>query len=157
MQQHYTNDTDAPKYVGGKLIPPGETRLVDVPVIAASAAAAEVPQDPLLALAAGRVADITAALPNLDAEQVDVLLAAENGRVGGPRKTLIQALELRKLEIIDVAKRLADEAAARAAAAEGSDSAPSDHGAEGAATGADDGGKAADDAGNAGPTAGLQG
>lgn len=153
MQQHYTNDTDAPKYVGGKLIPPGETRLVDVPVIAAGVAVAEAPQDPLLMLATGKVTDITAALPNLDADQVDVLLATENGRAGGPRKTLIQALELRKLEIIDVAKRLADEAAALAAAGSGLDPAAGDHSAAG---GAGDGGTAADDAGNAGNTADPQ-
>lgn len=153
MQQHYTNDTDAPQYVGGKLIPPGETRLVDVPVIAASVAVAEAPQDPLLMLASGKVTDITSALPNLDANQVDVLLTAENGRAGGPRKTLIQALELRKLEIIDVAKRLADEAAAAAAAVGGSDPATSDHDAAGDAG---DGGTVADDAGSAGNSADPQ-
>lgn len=154
MQQHYTNDTDKPQYVGGKLVPPGETRLVDVPVITVGDAVAEAPQDPLLVLAAGKVTDITAVLPNLDTEQVDVLLAAENGRKGGPRTTLVQALELRKLEIIDVAKRLAEEKAAGSADGQGA----GDPDATGDAGDVGDAGTSDPDAtGDAGKTADPQG
>lgn len=100
MQQHYTNDTDKPQYVGGKLVPAGETRLVDLPLIA-TPAAAQAPQDPLRALAAGKVTDIVAALPTLDIAAVDQLQQIEEAR-DKPRSTLIQALELRRLEIINV-------------------------------------------------------
>ncbi len=101
MQQHYTNDTCKPQYVGGKLIPPGETRLVDLPTVAAAPAAAEPAADPLVLLSKRKVTDIVAALPSLASDDIDKLLALERAH-DKPRTTLVQALELRKLEIIDM-------------------------------------------------------
>ncbi len=117
MQQHYTNTTEQPQYVGGKLIPPGETRLVDMPTIVAAPAPAATAEDRMVVLAKSKVSDIVAALPDLATADIDQLLAHENAQPK-PRTTLVQALELRKLEIIDLGKNSGGDGTGEAATSE---------------------------------------
>lgn len=136
MQMHYTNETDGPRYVGGILVPAGATRLVPADAIIVQPAAVSPPTDqanPLAVLVAGKVTEIIAALPGLSEDQVETLLQLERDKGDKARKTLIEAMELRKLEALDMRIQAERDAAAAQAAAQG-DGAP---GADGAA-GTDD-------------------
>lgn len=92
----YHNTTDTPRYVGGVLVEAGQTRMVPAmavnpPAAAAPAApAADGHDDALLALLDGNTAEITEALPGLDAAQLDALeLAEANGKT---RKGVLAAI-----------------------------------------------------------------
>lgn len=96
----YTNTSKAGHYVGNVFVPAGATRTVDGRLLPPAAPAAEpAAADPLEALAGEPVKELIAALPNLSAEQCDRLLELE--RAGKNRSTAIQAIELRKLELVD--------------------------------------------------------
>lgn len=97
----FTNTADHPVYSpDGKLVPPGETRMID----AAHAPAADpTPEpDPLLGLLDNPVAEIVPHLAALGREQLAALRAAEVD--GKTRKTLMEAIDLRILEVEDAAK-----------------------------------------------------
>ena len=105
MRTPYTNTEDHAVYVGGQLIPAGETRQVELHT-AVDAPAADAPVDPQAALKQlleGKVGEIVPALPGLSDEDLDAALALENAGAK-PRKTLVEALELARLERIDLGK-----------------------------------------------------
>lgn len=92
------NNTNTALWVGGQMVPPGETRLLPahhVPAhlhpAAPSAAPAPPPADPLTELLAGSVKDVVAALPGLDAEQLMELEGLEGLREA-PRKGVLEAV-----------------------------------------------------------------
>lgn len=102
MKKHVTNDTDKPKYVGDILIPPGGTRLVEVLEESAEETAAPAdPLDVLRAMLAGKVTDITAALPGLSVFQIDNLLVLEREKGEKARSTLVTALEAAALARVE--------------------------------------------------------
>lgn len=108
----YTNTTQADIYVGNVRIPAGGTRTVDSNLLPAEPTAEASPTaDPLTALAGGKVTEVIAALPGLDEARLEQLAEIERG--GKNRATLIEAIELAKLERVDQA------AAAQSAAAQG--------------------------------------
>lgn len=108
----YTNTSKAGHYIGNVFVPAGGTRTVDGRLLAPAAASPiEAVDDPMKQLAAGPVAAIIAALPTLDAAACEALLGFE--RENKKRSTAIEAIELRKLEILD-----AEEQARKAAEAE---------------------------------------
>lgn len=114
----YTNTTNTGHYVGNVFVPANGTRTVDGRLLPpASAAPAAAPDDPLKLLASGPVKDVVAALPTLDAASCDALLEIE--RANKNRPSAVEAIELRKLEIVDAAEQeeLARKAAEEAAAA----------------------------------------
>ena len=92
------NNTDTPLWVGGQMVPAGETRLLPAHHVPAhlwpapAAAPAEPPPVDLLAeLLAGNVKDVVAALPGLDAEQLMELEGLEGLREA-PRKGVLEAV-----------------------------------------------------------------
>ncbi len=107
----YTNTSNAGHYIGNVFVPAGATRTVDGRLLAPQAASAPISEDPLAALAAGPVKGIIEALPGMDGTACDALLELE--RANKKRPSAIEAIELRKLEIID-----AEEEARKAAEAE---------------------------------------
>ncbi len=112
MRKPYTNDSEAPIYVGGVLILAGETRVVDVHE--PTEAVAEKPEDPqaaLKALVAGKAPDLIAALPGIGDADLTALLELEQAK-SNPRSTVVAAIEAAKLDrqklVEEAAKRLAD-------------------------------------------------
>lgn len=104
----YHNNTDSPRYVGGVLIQPGQSRMVPANAVAAPSPAEPPPaaaghDDALLALLDGNTAEITEALPGLDAAQLEALELAEAR--GKTRKGVLAA-------IADARQALQDEAEA---------------------------------------------
>lgn len=101
----FHNSTDKGMYVGNVFIPAGGTRTVDAallpPAQETPAEASPDAGDPIAALAAGKVTEIVAALPGLDADQLKALDAAE--RAGKNRTTVLEAIALRQLEVEDQA------------------------------------------------------
>lgn len=99
----YTNTTDAPAYVAGILIPPGETRMVEAIQLAkpvpmpASKPAPDAPVPVLLDILDNSVKDITAALSDLDATQLDELETAEQN--GKTRKGVLEAIAAARIEL----------------------------------------------------------
>lgn len=99
----YTNTTDAPAYVAGILIQPGETRMVEALQLAkpapmpAAAPAPDAPPPVLLDILDGSVKDITSALPQLSAEQLDELETAEQN--GKTRKGVLEAIAAARIEL----------------------------------------------------------
>lgn len=95
----FTNTGTTPVYSSdGKLVPPGETRMVDQ--LAPPPAPEGTPEpEPLLGLLDNNIAEIVPHLANLDRTALDTLMAAE--RAGKTRKTLIEAIELRIMEVDD--------------------------------------------------------
>lgn len=103
--KHIENTTSAPIFVGGKLIPPGTGRDIDVAFLppehrdgAPSTPADESPS--LHALVVGLLArpvkEITAELPSLTQEALDMLLEAEQGGAK-PRTSLVAAIEAERI------------------------------------------------------------
>jgi hypothetical protein len=96
----HTNTSDAPAYVAGVLLRPGETRLVDARLLPASpeyaspSPAAPAPTspapDPLLDILDGPVREIAAGLAALSDAELTTLEAAE--RAGKTRKGVIDAI-----------------------------------------------------------------
>lgn len=112
----YTNPLDVAVYIGGVCVPARGTRTVDGALLPPAAALAPPsPEHPLLALAGGSVKAIVAAIPDLADDDLDQLIEIE--RAGKDRSTLVEALELAKLERVDQREQ-ADAAAKEAAAAE---------------------------------------
>lgn len=105
----FTNTGKTPIYSSdGQLVQPGESCMVTVFAEAEAGEATPEP-DPLLGLLDNGVKDIVPHLVNLDIEALDRLLEAE--KAGKTRKSLIEALELRKMEAEDAAKLAAAETA----------------------------------------------
>lgn len=102
MQKAITNDTFAPMFVNGTMIPPGETRVFTDDEIPpehreeAPPPAEEAPRDRLAEIAEMSVKLIIAVLADLTDEELDRLKAIEEG--DKQRKTLIAAIEEAKLE-----------------------------------------------------------
>ncbi|WP_290906208.1 hypothetical protein [Aquabacterium sp.] len=95
MEQYVENNSNAPMYVGNTMIPPGEGKLVDVPMRATAPAAAE-PRGPNLVERMATfldrpVKDIVPDLPELTHEALQ--LAESQEAAGQNRKTLITALQ----------------------------------------------------------------
>lgn len=101
MRVPIENNGQMPIYVGGVMIPPGETRHFEddmlPPEFRAPAEVQEEPEalDPLLAVRNGTVDHIKLGLPDLNDEELDRLemLEAE----GKARKTLIEAIAEERL------------------------------------------------------------
>jgi hypothetical protein len=94
----YTNDTAAPVYVGGLLVKPGQTRMIDpadapnyaAALAAGQATAAGEPENPTLKLLDRPVKDILPELPALTDAQLDELEAGEAD--GKTRKGVLEAI-----------------------------------------------------------------
>lgn len=99
----YTNTTDAAAYVAGILIQPGETRMVEALQLAepapmpATKPAPSAPVPVLLDILDGSVKDITAALAELSAAQLDELETAEQN--GKTRKGVLEAIAAARIEL----------------------------------------------------------
>lgn len=118
----FTNTGNTPIYsADGKLVPPGETRMIDAPLAPAAEATPE--PDPVLGLLDNKIEDIVPHLAGMDGDALARLLKAEQD--GKTRKTLIGAIELRIMEVEDAAK-LAAAAAADQGAGEGAGQASGD-------------------------------
>jgi hypothetical protein len=103
--KHIENTTASPIFVGGKLIPPGTGRDIDVaflpPEHRDGAPATSADEPPSLhalveALHAKSVKDITAELPSLTQEALDMLREAEQGSAK-PRSSLLSAIEAERI------------------------------------------------------------
>lgn len=101
----YTNTGKTGVYIGGTYIKPGETRPVDPTLIPAAPAEEEaiMPVDLVAYLEKTSVAKVVESLKDRPAEEIDQLLDAERGRGDKARSTLIQALELERLDRLDQA------------------------------------------------------
>lgn len=99
----YTNNKPYNQHIGGRVIRPGETRMVDASLVpnATPEEAAQAPEapNPLAELVKKKVKDVTAALPTLsDAELDDVLrLDAADAPDGQARKGVAEAVAAEKL------------------------------------------------------------
>lgn len=111
----YTNTGKTGVYIGGTYIKPGETRPVDPTLVPAPPAEEEaiVPVDLVAYLDKTSVAKVVETLKERSATEIDQLLEAERGRGDKARSTLIQALELERLDRLDQATE-ADRDRARA-------------------------------------------
>lgn len=100
----FTNTGTTPIYsADGKLVPPGETRMIDAPLAPTAEATPE--PDPVAEMVKNKVEDIVPHLANMELDALNRLRAAENeARNGKGRKTLIEAIELRIMEVEDAAK-----------------------------------------------------
>lgn len=96
----YTNPHKHMMHIGGRVIRPGETRMVDASQVpnAPPAEAAPAPPAPnaLADLAKKSVKDITAALPDLDDADLDALLVLDAAD-GNSRKGVTEAVAEEKL------------------------------------------------------------
>lgn len=117
--KHIENTTSSPIFVGGKMIPPGTGRDIDVaflpPEHRDGAPAMPADEPPSLhalveALHAKSVKDITADLPSLTQEALDMLLEAEQG-APKPRSSLIAAIEAERIRRADAQMRTEDDEA----------------------------------------------
>jgi hypothetical protein len=88
MKKHYTNTTNATVFVGGKMIAPGVTRLVDVMVATAAAAAPVISYAEMLA---NKVGDLPDLLLELNLEQLEEAKRMEESSAN--RKGAISAIE----------------------------------------------------------------
>jgi hypothetical protein len=108
------NDTKAPRYMGGKLVPPGETRMVEETYLGPPATAEPTPEpvDSLLALLDLSVPNFTNSMVELvasgEVNQADIarLMTAENN--GNTRKGAIAVLEEAALQLAAREERLTD-------------------------------------------------
>ena len=107
--KHIENLTTAPIFVGGKLIPPGSGRDIDVALLPPEhrdpAAPAAAPAEPGLAelvqaLQAKAVKEIVAELPGLKQVALDLLAEAERAHAK-PRTSLMTAIEAERLRRAD--------------------------------------------------------
>lgn len=113
--KHIENTTDAPIYVGGKMIQPGTGRDIDVALLppefqdqtAAAAPAEPTLADLIEALRAKSVKDILTEVPGLTQEALGLLLEAERAQAK-PRTSLIAGIDAEMLGRAD-AKLKADE------------------------------------------------
>lgn len=85
MKKPFHNDSDNIAFVGGKLIPPGEIRMVDMPV------ASNKPAFDIAALLENKVSDLPEALSTLNIDTLNKVLAFE--QTHGKRKGAISAIE----------------------------------------------------------------
>lgn len=104
----YFNDTDHMVFVGGVMVPPSETRLVDGSLIAAATAAAEqndnapekldaneIDREKLAELLKNKQEDVLKALPDLNLAETEAL--GELEQVGQARKGILGAVAERLL------------------------------------------------------------
>lgn len=107
----YTNTGENNIHIGGKVIVPGETREVDETLVPGYGQALEPDADAdrnplddeteaLLAILAGKVADVVAALPTLSVAQLDALENLET-EAEKPRKGILEAIDARRLELAE--------------------------------------------------------
>lgn len=95
--------TDRTLHVGGVVIPPGDTRLVDEHAVPKALQAPKTPAvqepepNPMAELAEQKVDDIVAALPELDDEQLAELLDLEQA-ADKPRKGVLEPITELQLE-----------------------------------------------------------
>lgn len=101
MKKHYTNTTNATVFVGGKMIAPGVTRLVDVMVATAAAA----PAISYAEILANKVGDLPDLLLELNLEQLEEAKRMEESAAN--RKGAVTAIE-EAIENISVNADLAE-------------------------------------------------
>lgn len=99
----YTNDRDQIRYVGGHLVRPKETVIMDARHVPQHMRPAppppeeELPPDPMAELRKGNVRGITAMLPELSTEQLAALEVLEQ-EADNTRTTLLEAIEAERLK-----------------------------------------------------------
>lgn len=103
--KHIENTTASPLFIGGKLIPPGEGRDIDVRLLPPEHREGHAPAVPsaapnlvelVQALHAKPVKEIVAELPGLTQEAFDLLCQAEKEHAK-PRASLLTALEAERI------------------------------------------------------------
>jgi len=111
MKQFIQNTTSSPMYVAGTMVPPGEGMLVDVPGNADVAPVLAVPTlaDDVALLLKKSVALLTAELPGLNGDALDMMAALENN-APQPRKTLLSAIAQEVIARADAAMTAGKEA-----------------------------------------------
>lgn len=104
MKIPVSNNTAQTMFVGGVMIPAGETRECEEHTVpehlrpqAAAPEAEAPPPDPLADLLGHSVKDLAEMLPGIDDEALDALEAAELG-AEKPRKRLLELLQKERLE-----------------------------------------------------------
>ena len=115
--KYIENPTNAPIYVGGKMIPPGSGRDIDVALLPPEhqvQTAAAMPAEPTLAdlieaLRAKSVRDILADVPALTQEALGLLLEAERAQAK-PRTSLIAGIDAEMLGRADAKLKAEEEA-----------------------------------------------
>ncbi|MES1977300.1 MAG: hypothetical protein V4451_04645 [Pseudomonadota bacterium] len=125
MKKHVTNTSSNCMFVGSTMIPPGESRTVEVPdEVAAPVVANGEPSldDRLKIILAGNVASVLAELPTLTQEALDRAVLLEKD--GGNRKGVLNGIDAElltranaRLEAEQVAERARQLEAAQAALA----------------------------------------
>ncbi len=115
--KHIENTTNAPIYVGGKMIQPGTGRDIDVALLppefqdqtAAAAPAEPTLADLIEALRAKSVKDILAEVPGLTQEALGLLLEAERAQAK-PRTSLVAGIDAEMLGRADAKLKAEEEA-----------------------------------------------
>ena len=96
MKHAITNDTESPRFIGGRMIPPGETVVVDVEELPPEYRPEAVPPEPepevdrIVEIAAFKASLIVPILPDLSDEDLARLQSIETE--GSARKTVLEAI-----------------------------------------------------------------
>jgi hypothetical protein len=99
----YTNNKPHNQHIGGRVIRPGETRMVDASLVPNAtpeeAAPGPAAPNPLAELVKKKVKDIEAALPTLSDAELDEVLKLDGADAtdGQPRKGVAEAIAEEKL------------------------------------------------------------
>lgn len=102
MKKIVTNDTNSPMYVGGQMVPPGESVMVDVPEEALPPAAPLAPTlaDEVALLLKKPVKELADELPSLTSDGLDMMDVLEGGSKQ-PRTTLLTAIKTEQVRRAD--------------------------------------------------------
>lgn len=119
----FTNSGNSPVYAGGKLVQPGETRMVDPNTVdglattaAPEAPASSGPANPLLALLDQAIPKVVEAIRDLSDTDLEAVRVAEED--GKTRKGVLEAIEALRIERVAAAEAKAREEAEAAAKAQ---------------------------------------
>lgn len=94
----FYNDTGNPVWIGGLMVPPGATRMVDASLLPAEPSAPDTPETPpdeLAELLKGNVDSVVSRLPELTLTQIERL--GELEQAGQQRKGILGAIAERLL------------------------------------------------------------
>lgn len=102
MKKIVTNDTNSPMYVGGQMVPPGESVMVDVPgelAPPAEPAAPTLAEETVLLLKKS-VKELVGELGSLSSDALDMMDVLEGGS-DNPRSTLLTAIGTEQMRRAD--------------------------------------------------------